>query len=135
MWRRRAELESLDIHVLLVSFEPVHRVRLYQSADGPRWPVLSDESRTGYERYGLERASFLRTWFSPRTTLFYVRAALRGKRLRRPVSDTRQLGGDFLIDPEGRVVFAFRSAEPADRPSADLIIRARTGHDRFDPGQ
>lgn len=111
--------------VLLVSFEPLSRVRGYSSDEGFGWPVLADESGAAYSDYGLERASFLRAWFSPRTVRFYLASALRGKRIRRPVSDTSQLGGDFLVDPAGRIVFAFRSAEPADRPAVEAILAAR----------
>ncbi len=132
LWRRREELRSLGIDVLLVSFEPLQRVRLYASDDGFGWPVLADESRTAYRSYGLSRASFVRTWLSPRTTLYYARALLRGTRPRRPVSDAQQLGGDFLIDPEGRIVLAFRSSEPADRPTVGTILEARLR--RNEPG-
>lgn len=124
MWRRRDELESLNLEVLLVSFEPLARVQRYAIEDGFGWPVLADEARTGYQLYGLARASFVRTWLSPRTALYYARAVLRGKRLRRPLSDTRQLGGDFLMDPNGRIVLAFRSSEPADRPAVGQILAA-----------
>jgi len=114
----------LNIEVLLVSFEPMQRVRRYSVEDGFGWPVLVDEPRQGYGRYGLGRASFARAWLSPKTTLYYIKALLRGRKPRRPVSDTGQLGGDFLIDPGGRVVLAFRSSEPADRPAVDQILSA-----------
>ena len=126
MWRRRGELRELEVDVLLVSFEPLERVRQYTIDDGFGWPVLSDEGGASYGLYGLGRASRVRAWLSPKTVSFYFRAALEGKRLRRPVSDTKQLGGDFLIDPEGTVVLVFTSKEPADRPSVDQIINART---------
>lgn len=123
MWRQRDELESLGLGVLLVSFEPLERLRLYTVEDGFGWPVLRDEGRTGYVAYGLERAGFARTWLSPRTVWFYLKAALRGRKIRRPVSDSGQLGGDFLIDPGGRIAWQFRSADPADRPPVSTILR------------
>ncbi len=111
--------------MLLVSFEPLFRVRTYSLDDGFGWPVLADETGTAYGDYGLERASLLRAWLSPKTVRFYVASALRGKRIRRPVSDTSQLGGDFLIGPDGRIRFAFRSTEPADRPSVEALLAAQ----------
>jgi hypothetical protein len=43
----------------------------------------------------------------------------------RPVQDTLQLGGDFVVGGDGRLVYAFRSADPDDRPPvADLIAAA-----------
>ena len=129
MWRRQFELQALDIDVLLVSFERLELLQGISIEDGFGWPVLADESRRGYELYGLERASFARVWLSPRTVWYYARAVLRGQRLRRPGSDSSQLGGDFLVDPLGRIALAFRSAEPADRPAIELILAARTRSD------
>lgn len=111
--------------MLLVSFEPLERLRQYTIDDGFGWPVLADERRASYRLYGLQRASWMRAWLSPKTVFFYARAALAGKRLRQPLSDTRQLGGDFLVDPKGIVTLAFTSTEPADRPSVDQILNAR----------
>ena len=125
MWRHREELAALDIDVLLISFEPLERLRLYRVDEEFGWPVVSDESRAVYAQYGLERASFTRVWLSPRTVWYYLKAVAAGKRLRPPVSDTRQLGGDFLIDPAGRIAFAFRSSQPADRPPVSQILEAR----------
>jgi hypothetical protein len=126
LWRERDELESRNINVLLVSFEPLERVRQYVVEDEFEWPVLSDELREFYDSYGLGRSSFIRAWFSPRTVGYYLKAAFSGKRIRRPASDTGQLGGDFLIDPAGRIVLAFRSSEPADRPGVSRIFEAQT---------
>ena len=126
LWREREELEHRDIHVLLISFEPLERVRHYVVEDEFEWPILSDESRELYKAYGLGRSSVLRTWLSPRTIAYYCKAAFSGKKIRRPTSDTGQLGGDFLIDPAGRIAFAFRSTEPADRPTVRQILEAQT---------
>lgn len=38
-------------------------------------------------------------------------------------SDRQQLGGDFLIAADGRIAYAHRSTEPADRPSADALLK------------
>ena len=84
---------------MLVSFEPLERIRWYL-ADAPfAWPVLLDPDRHLYKAYGFERTSFRRAWLSPRTLAHYLRAALKGRLPHRPVADTLQLGGDVLIDP------------------------------------
>ena len=126
LWRQRDELERRDIKVLLVSFEPLERVRHYVVEDEFEWPILSDETHELYQAYGLGRSSVIRTWLSPRTIAYYCKAAFGGKKIRRPTSDTGQLGGDFLIDPVGRIVFGFRSEEPADRPGVRQILEAQT---------
>jgi len=44
--------------------------------------------------------------------------------LRRPTEDTLQLGGDFVVGRDGRLVYVYRSKGPADRPPVDDLIAA-----------
>jgi hypothetical protein len=37
------------------------------------------------------------------------------------------LGGDFVVDREGRLSYVYRSNGPADRPPIDDLIAAATG--------
>ncbi|MCU0273183.1 MAG: hypothetical protein MUE34_08125 [Acidimicrobiales bacterium] len=64
----------------------------------------------------------------------YARLLRQGRRLRLPQQDTRQLGGDVVVGPDGRVVEVFRPRSPDDRPSmADLLValgRASGGGER-----
>ncbi len=45
-------------------------------------------------------------------------------RLRLPSQDTLQLGGDFVVDRAGVLVYASRSTRPDDRPPVDNLIAA-----------
>ena len=140
MWRERATFEQLNTDVLLVSFEALERIRAFADED-VGWPILSDPDGMFYRAYGLDRLNFVRTWLSPRTVAYYLRAAASGRRIRPPSADSRQLGGDFIIDPRGFVIFAYRGTEPADRPPVAQLLaairgareRAR-GRDRRPPG-
>jgi hypothetical protein len=38
--------------------------------------------------------------------------------------DIYQAGGDFLLDSAGRVLFAHRSRDPADRPAVSRLLHA-----------
>jgi hypothetical protein len=38
--------------------------------------------------------------------------------------DVLQLGGDFILDREGRLAYAYRSADPTDRPAVEVLLRA-----------
>ena len=127
LWRRRDELHGLGAEVLLVSFEGQRSTERFAAAVESRWPIFVDEPRAAYTAYGLTRASAARVWFSPRTVAFYLRALLRGRRLQRPVADTAQLGGDFVIDRGGRTALAHRSVEPADRPSVESLLDVLRG--------
>jgi hypothetical protein len=89
--------------------------------------VLRDIDRNAYTAFGLGRGSFLRVWGSraARRYASLLRADGFGG-LHRPIEDTRQLGGDFVIDPDGRLAWAFWGAGPDDRPSVDDLIAAVT---------
>ena len=73
------------------------------------FPVVGDPERAAYRAFGLERTSWL-TFFQPRVLWGYIRLMLRGERVRTPYAgeDVTQLGGDFLLDRTGKVVWDSR---------------------------
>jgi hypothetical protein len=38
--------------------------------------------------------------------------------------DVLQLGGDFIVDVQRRLLWTYRSADPLDRPRVDDLLRA-----------
>jgi AhpC/TSA antioxidant enzyme len=89
------------------------------------FPAVADPERTAYRAFGLERASWA-TLLRPGVVLRYLRLLFRGWRPRpvREGEDVLQLGGDFVLDGEGRLVYAYRSAEPTDRPAVEALLQA-----------
>ena len=89
------------------------------------FPALADPSRAAYQAFGLGRTSWA-AMLRPGVLFRYLRLVFRGGRLRRPYKgeDVLQLGGDFVLEGRGRVVYAYRSAEPTDRPSVQELLRA-----------
>ena len=85
--------------------------------------VLVDEERSSYRDYGLGRGRIWKVW-GPKVWLAYARLLLSGERLRRPVEDTMQLGGDVVVGSDGAISFLFRSEGPADRPTVDELVAA-----------
>jgi hypothetical protein len=119
---RQDRLEALGATAVAVGFSPAEP--LAELADHLRWPwpFLSDTDRALYARLGLGRAR-LRDVYTPATLQRYQAAARRGETVRRPVEDTRQLGGDAVVRA-GTVVWLFRPASPDDRPSTEAILAA-----------
>ncbi len=114
-----------DTAVVLVTFTTDDHLSEYQDRHGLPFPVLIDRDRQAYRAYGLGRGSVHRIWGldSARRYLEIVREdGLSG--LRRPTEDTRQLGGDFVIDAAGRLAWGFWGTGPADRPSVDQLVDA-----------
>ena len=115
------EIEALGAAVLAVSFEP--RDRLFQLSRVLQlpFPLLSDQERDTYRAYGLQSGN-LRQIFSLGTVLAYVKLLAQGRMYHFRRSDLRQLGGDFIVDPDGIIRYQHRSAAPHDRPSVDELI-------------
>jgi hypothetical protein len=85
--------------------------------------VLVDADRSAYRAWGLDRGSFLTVWGDPGVWRRYASALARGARLRRPGTDTLQLGGDFVVDRAGTVVYS-RPQRRDDRPPVAELLRA-----------
>ena len=87
-------------------------------------PLYSDPGRAIYEAFGLERGSVRRVWLDPRVWARYAQLVARGQRPGWSGQDTLQLGGDAVLDPEGRLCWIYRSAGPEDRPSVWQVAEA-----------
>ena len=109
--------------VLVVSFEPSQRIPVYVEARGWPFSVVSDPTREAYQAFGLGSAGWL-TLLGPRVFVKYVQLMARGYWPGISDFDVHQLGGDFVIDADRRIVFAHRSKDPADRPAADVLLSA-----------
>ena len=133
MQRAERELDALAIRVLVVTFETRAVARAYVSETRTRWPVLSDESRSLYREYGMDRARW-RHLLGPSALLAYAREVARGRLPRWPSADPVQQGGDVLVDSEGIVRLVHVGAGPGHRPSVERLIEVcRTADGRRPP--
>lgn len=123
MQGRLEEFRSLGAEVVVISF--VEPARLQQYLKLRPWPfrVLADPSRIAYQGFGLERAKWYQL-LSPRVLAKYLALILRGRMPHRAHEDIFQLGGDFVLDRRGQVVFEYRSIDPTDRPDVSALVEA-----------
>jgi hypothetical protein len=86
--------------------------------------VLCDPERVAYRYFGLERGG-LSMFLSRRVLVRYLRMIVSGLWPHRPEpgEDVYQLGGDFVLSADRRLLFAHRSHDPADRPRVEDLIR------------
>ena len=113
-------LDSLEIVVLIVSFESRASVVRYASEPGLPGAVVADTQRELFAGYAMGRASVYDVW-GPKTWWAYARSLLGGAKLRSSTGDTSQRGGNVLIDPEGIVQMHHVGRGPSDRPSVSTI--------------
>lgn len=116
-----------DADVVLVMFTDPENVPEYRERHGAGLPVVIDADRSAYRAFGLGRGSIGRVW-GLRAAATYARLLRRGGlgRLARPTEDTLQLGGDFIVDPDGRLVYGYWGAGPDDRPEVEELLDALT---------
>lgn len=127
---RFASADGID--VVLVTFTSNELLDDYQSRRQLNIPVLLDVDRSAYTAYGLGRGSFRAVW-GLATLRRYAEILAQSRRkhsgshvrdLAPATEDTRQLGGDFVIAPDGRLTWGHWCTGPADRPTVEEIAQA-----------
>lgn len=114
--------------VALVTFTDTASLRDYEARHDLGFVALRDPDREGYRAFGLGRGSVGRVW-GLRAARRYARLIRRDGTgsLRRPTEDPLQLGGDFVIDTDGRLAWGFWSEGPDHRPAVDDLVDAVRG--------
>jgi len=116
----------LDARIVCVTFAAPPLLRAFARELGLEdVMLLGDPARATYFAFGFERASWARVWLDPRVWARYASLLARGRRPRAPEQDTLQLGGDVVLDAEGRVAWIYRSSGPEDRPALAELRAAR----------
>lgn len=121
MRQHTSELESLDLSVVVVTFEKAAIARGYAESSGIPWPLLLDQDRQLYRAYGMQQGGMWNVW-GWSSWKVYAQLLAKGRNLQRPTNDTKQLGGDVIVDPQGVVRLHWIGSGPADRPSVDRLL-------------
>lgn len=120
---QREKLEAVGAEAVFVVHDGAELVRrtMLHDLDVP-FPVLVDPARVAYAAWGMRRSSVAGVWLDPRVWARYAVLLARGQRVRGLGGDTLQLGGDFVVDPAGRITYA-RPQQRDDRPSVLELVR------------
>lgn len=123
MQKIHGEIQQLGGDVLVVTFATVPQLAEFVAAFPLPFPVVADVDRRLYQAFELGSTS-PRGLMRLRVMWHYLKLMLRGWIPGRPAenADIWQLGGDFILDREGRVRYAHPSADPSDRPSNDVLL-------------
>lgn len=120
---RLPELDSLGVSVVLVGNGPPEAlgpfVRDMRLADR-RVTVVTDPSLAAFRAASLRRPRM----HGLSTAVETLRAFGAGYRQRRRAGDAMQLGGAYLIDESGRVVYGHRGRTPGDLADPADIVQA-----------
>lgn len=124
--------EFTDTDVVVMTFTDHNNIGAYRQRHQLDLPVIVDPDRLAYRAYGLGRGSIRRVWGGRAAARYLEIVGSDGfAGLARPVEDTLQLGGDFIVDPDGTLVYGFWGEGPDDRPSVeDLLLALAAGKNR-----
>ena len=115
-----------DVDVVMMTFtEPEHLASYQQRHDLASLSIVVDPDRAAYRTFGLGRGSIPRVW-GLRAAKRYIEI-FRSQGFSRPgraTEDTLQLGGDFIINPQGTLIYGFWGDGPDDRPSTEALLDA-----------
>jgi peroxiredoxin len=124
----RDELAAAGCSILVVAQAKPEELSRYLARSAWHVPIVSDPELAGYRTFGLKRTGRL-TFFRPGVLWGYFRGMFKGYGLKTPYEgeDLLQLGGDFVLDRRSRIIFAYPSVDPTDRPSIAAIHEAIRG--------
>ena len=126
----RNHLDRLgDTLPVVVTFTDRRYLAEYRTHLAIDFPIVADTDLGLYRALGIGRGSLRQVW-SPGTMAMYAQLLRRGRRLRRPVDDTRQLGADALVDRNGTLARVWRPSSPDARPPVAELIDAADDLDR-----
>ncbi len=125
MQKRYDELRAAGGTVLVVTFSRLDILAMYLRDKNWPFPVVTDPELEAYQAFNMKRGR----WgdiFSRRALAYYAGLIWRGwvPKLPYPKEDPLQLGGDFVLEGERRLVLNHPSRDPSDRPSPEQLIEA-----------
>lgn len=112
----------MDARALFVVHDEPARIRrqLLAGLEVP-FPVLIDRDRSAYARWGMGRASWGRIWLDPVVWRSYVTLLRSGERFRGSGTEVLQLGGDFVVAPDGALAYSRPQRRDDRRPVGELL--------------
>lgn len=123
----RDQLERFgpDTVVVLATFTEPQHIDAYLERRPLPFPVLIDADRSTYRAYGLGRGTVRRVWGARMAKRYLEIFREQGfERPPRATEDTLQLGGNFIIDPQGTLIYGYWGEGPDDRPEVDDLVAA-----------
>ncbi|GAB1599856.1 uncharacterized protein LOC115217480 isoform X4 [Argonauta hians] len=119
-----SQLRRSQCQVLLVFFGSLTSIQQWLEQTKTSYPAFQDPSKHIYSALGLKRS--IKKVYGIDTIQYYSEELASGTDIPTPYEnykeDVYQMGGDFIIDCTGQLLFTYRSQTVADRPSVKQIV-------------
>jgi peroxiredoxin len=121
---RKEQFAKLEAEVLLVAYDELSllQAKMLRGVQVP-FRLLLDHDKEAYRSWGMGRTTPLRSFLSPVLSFRYLKLLWRGEPFLGLAPDMLQLGGDFIIDREGRITFAHPMKDNGDRAPVERLIQ------------
>ena len=132
MIERQEEVKKLGAAVVLVAYDEPSLLGAKMLRDvALPYPLVLDRTRDTYARWGMGRTGLRGAMLSPSLNWRYLKLLVKGERFLGFAPDMFQLGGDFVVDSQGTMVFAHRMKNNGDRADTatlfEELARAKAG--------
>lgn len=125
--RRAGEFHQAGAEVLVFVDSPDESVREFAAREDVKFRLVADPQHKIYAAYGIERGSLF-DFLAPGAGARSLKATLKGHMHGRFEGSELQLPGDFVLDEQGKVLFAHRGAHIGDNTPLDpLLAVVRSG--------
>ncbi len=118
---RVEEIERHDLHLVVIGNGQPEHARAFREDERIPFPLWVDPKMEAYRAAGLRRG--VTKTLGPRSLGHMVRALRGGHRQKAVQGDPWQLGGTFVITPQGDTVYQQISREAGDHASLDDVLR------------
>ncbi|MPZ24266.1 MAG: redoxin domain-containing protein [Dehalococcoidia bacterium] len=119
---RKGEIERLGARLIIVGNGTPEQADSFRTSMRGDLEVYTDPSRETYRAAGLRRGALAA--MGPRTWIGTLRAAAGGSFPKGRMGDPLQLGGVFVVLPDGSTPYAHVSRFAGDHPKPDTVLAA-----------
>jgi hypothetical protein len=122
------QIEATGARLVLIGQATPRHAAHFQRRYAPDVEVLADEERASYKAIGLRRGTAAQL-LGPKSVIKGFSRAMTSGSLTvqgRVIGDAAQLGGSFLVMPDGQIAWSHISKDASDNAEVEELLEALT---------
>ena len=119
------QIEASGARLVLIGQATPKHAAHYKRRFAPDLYILADEKRESYAAMGLPRAGATQL-VGPKSLAKGIARGATGVGVGRVIGDVQQLGGTFIVDQGGEILWSHVMQDASDIPSIDELLEALT---------
>jgi peroxiredoxin len=119
------QIEAKGVRLVLIGQATPRHAAHYQRRFAPDVEILADEKRESYKAMGFPRAGAVGL-IGPKSLAKGLVRGASGVGVGRVIGDVQQLGGTFIVDQDGAILWSHVMQDASDNPSVEELLEALT---------